>query len=66
MDMELISKIDECIMSMNDKQKSIARSLVIDNRYNIFVGSNDVLFIKDVISRLTYDFVIYVKSKCNC
>lgn len=64
--MELISKIDECIMSMNDKQKSIARSLVIDSRYNIFVGSNDVLFIKDVISSLTYDFVIYVKSKCNC
>lgn len=58
-------KLVDLMESFNTKQKQIASKLIVDKNYH-FLENDNQLLIKDSKSGQMYDFVDYVKSKCNC
>jgi hypothetical protein len=69
MDSQLILKIESLIESLNSKQQIIARNFIIDSSYQIFemnvLGKKD-MYIKEIKSGKSYNFINFIKSRCNC
>lgn len=57
-------RISELLETFNTKQKQIASKLIIDKNFTFI--DNEKMLIKDNRTNQIYDFVDFVKSKCNC
>lgn len=69
MNSETIQKLNKLIESLNTKQKSIAKGLILNKRFRIFesVVRNEVdLFIEDINTKEITHLLTYIKSNCNC
>jgi hypothetical protein len=66
---DLIEIFDEVVGDFNSKQQSIAEELLFNKTYYIIkVKDNNQykLALKNRHTEEIFDFVEYVKSKCNC
>lgn len=69
MDSISIITINKLISLLNTNQQIIANELLININFDIYhqYNNNNIIFlIKDKRTNSTYNFIEYVKSKCNC
>ena len=65
----LIQRINDLIDSMNPKQQSIARQLILDKTYDFSVNhirNVDEIYLINKSTGESYHFLTFVKNKCNC
>lgn len=63
----IINKLNTIISdnTLNNTQKSIAKNLIIDDNFE-FSESKSIVYIFDKKLNIKYNFISYIKSKCNC
>jgi hypothetical protein len=69
MNINLIQRIEDVISTLNPRQQVIARNLQIDPIFQILemsIYGKSNIFIKDLSTNQKYEFITFVKSKCNC
>jgi hypothetical protein len=69
MRIEIIEKLEYIITSLNSKQQSIAKSLMINTDVNFFeskVGEESEIFYSEKSTGNIYHFLTAVKKSCNC
>lgn len=62
---ELLEKVNELLLTMNLRQQSIGREILIDTNFKIFEESS-ILLLKDKKTGVVYKLQDFIKSKCNC
>ena len=60
---DILVKLNPILIKMNSKQKTIAMQILSSSEY-YFIDYNGVISIKT--KEGLYDFMDFVKSKCNC
>lgn len=62
---ELLEKVNQLLLTMNLRQQSIGREILIDTNFQIFEESS-ILLLKDKKTGVVYKLQDYIKAKCNC
>lgn len=62
---ELLEKVNNLFTTLNPRQQSIGREIIIDPNLKIYEES-EILLVKDVKGGQVYRLQDFIKAKCNC